>query len=76
MSITPLHRHQLAWLTDAGCNFSGWSLTAATGISFDGLTLCGEGVDPQGLREAWIATVPSPAGAGLGYCQGTQTLNT
>jgi hypothetical protein len=49
------------WLTDAGDSFSGWSLTAATGISYDGSVLCGEGIDPQGNREAWIATVPSPA---------------
>jgi uncharacterized membrane protein len=54
------------WLTDAGANFSGWSLTAATGISYDGSVLCGEGIDPQGNREAWIATVPAPAAPILG----------
>jgi uncharacterized membrane protein len=56
-------RHLTDVLTAAGCNFSGWSITGATGISYDGTVLCGEGIDPQGNREAWIATVPSPGAA-------------
>jgi hypothetical protein len=50
-------------LTAAGCNFSGWSITGATGISYDGTVLCGEGIDPNGQREAWVATVPAPGAA-------------
>jgi len=47
-------------LAEAGCDFSGWSITAATGLSFDGRVICGEGIDPQGQRQAWVATVPAP----------------
>jgi uncharacterized membrane protein len=47
-------------LSAAGCDFSGWSITGATGISYDGLTLAGEGIDPQGRRQAWIAAIPTP----------------
>jgi probable HAF family extracellular repeat protein len=34
-----------------------WRLSDATGVSDDGRTLCGLGVDPQGLRAAWIAHI-------------------
>ncbi len=50
-------------LSDAGCNFSGWSGLVATGVDFDGNTLCGYGTDPAGLTEAWYATVPTPTSA-------------
>jgi uncharacterized membrane protein len=50
-------------LTSAGCNFSGWSGLIATGIDFDGNTICGYGTDPAGLTEAWYATVPAPTSA-------------
>lgn len=52
-------------LSEAGCDFSGWTITEVTGISFDGKTLCGNGLNPQGQREAWHATVPSPGAGGL-----------
>ncbi len=52
-------------LTEAGCDFSGWTITAATGISFDGRTLCGEGIDPTGHRQGWYATVPAPSATAL-----------
>ncbi len=47
-------------LTDAGCDFSGWSNLIATDVSGNGLALCGYGQNPQGHTEAWYATVPSP----------------
>lgn len=43
--------------------FDDWELTEITGISADGKTLVGNGINPNGDREAWIATVPEPASA-------------
>jgi len=37
----------------------GWFLIAATGISDDGRTIVGWGVN-QGYDEAWIARIPEP----------------
>ena len=34
---------------------TGWTLIVATGISGDGLTISGYGINPSGDREAWIA---------------------
>ena len=30
-------------------------------ISADGMTIVGSGTNPDGLREAWVATIPEPA---------------
>ena len=49
-------------------NLTGWTLYA-DGISADGLTIVGSGVNPSGETEAWAATIPEPASAllfGLG----------
>ena len=43
-------------LTLDGINMTGWTLEPATGISADGTTIVGKGVDPSGASEAWIAT--------------------
>ncbi len=51
-------------LTNAGCNFSGWSSVFATDISFDGRALCGYGTNPTGQTEAWYATIPAPSSVG------------
>lgn len=45
----------------AGLNLDGWFLTTATGISADGLTYAGTGINPLGQTEAWIATIPAPS---------------
>ncbi len=39
----------------------GWALRSATGISADGTTIVGFGINPAGNPEAWIATIPEPA---------------
>ena len=58
------------FLPTLGIDLTGWTLTEATGISADGLTIVGNGVNPDGRIEAWIAVIPEPAampllGAGL-----------
>ena len=44
-----------------GLNLAGWQLTEAMGVSADGLTITGTGINPNGNTEAWIAHVPEPA---------------
>ncbi|MFM7711813.1 MAG: PEP-CTERM sorting domain-containing protein, partial [Microcystis sp.] len=60
---------------DYGLNLTGWTLTEATGISADGLTIVGTGLNPSGNPEPWIArlnpqnnpSVPEPSSIlGLG----------
>jgi uncharacterized membrane protein len=46
-------------------NLKGWQLTLAMGISADGKTIVGEGFNPQGQYEGWIATLN---GSGTGPC--------
>jgi probable HAF family extracellular repeat protein len=48
-------------LTDCGLDLTGWTLKVARDVSADGSTIVGYGTNPQGQREAWIATVPEPA---------------
>ena len=50
-----------------GSELTGWTLTEATAITADGNTIVGNGVDPQGQDEGWIAnlsTLPPPSSAG------------
>jgi probable HAF family extracellular repeat protein len=50
-------------LLDAGVtNVAGWTLTAAYGISSDGLVVCGTGINPAGQTEGWVATLPAAGG--------------
>jgi probable HAF family extracellular repeat protein len=50
-------------LTDAGLDLTGWKLTDVAGISADGTTIAGTGLNPAGRAEAWVAVVvPEPAG--------------
>jgi uncharacterized membrane protein len=46
---------------------NGWTLTAARGVSGDGTVVVGEGVNPLGDTEGWIAVmVPEPGAAAAG----------
>ena len=47
-------------LEDLGLDLSGWRLSNARGISDDGLTIVGNGTNPSGVTEAWIAIIPEP----------------
>ena len=38
----------------------GWHLVAAAGVSADGRTVVGYGIDPSGQTQAFAATVPEP----------------
>lgn len=46
---------------ECGLNLGGWILNSAHGVSEDGLTLVGWGINPAGQQEAWMATIPEPA---------------
>ena len=46
--------------TDYGLNLTGWQLCRATGLSFDGNTVVGYGLNPSGNTEAWIANLAAP----------------
>lgn len=48
-------------LTAKGLNLTGWILREARGISADGLTITGYGVNPQGQNEAYVAYLGSAA---------------
>ncbi len=46
---------------DFGLDLTGWTLSIANGISVNGLTIVGQGTNPNGNTEARIAVVPEPA---------------
>jgi uncharacterized membrane protein len=46
----------------------GWRLASAEGISADGRTLVGTGVDPDGHNQAWVATLPASLVCQPGQC--------
>jgi uncharacterized membrane protein len=67
-----------SYLTSHGADLTGWTLTNATGISADGLTIVGNGLNADGEVEGWVArlspaAVPEPSSvvmAGLGLLGG------
>jgi probable HAF family extracellular repeat protein len=55
-------------LTAQGVDLTGWMLTNATAISADGTTVVGNGINPRGQSEAWLANitaVPEPSATAL-----------
>jgi probable HAF family extracellular repeat protein len=52
-------------LESYGVVTNGWTLSQATDVSHDGLTIVGYGINPDGNKEAWIATIPEPATLGV-----------
>ncbi len=47
-------------------NLAGWTLSTARGISVDGQTIVGDGINPAGQMEAWrVIGVPEPASIAL-----------
>ncbi|MHC4475656.1 MAG: PEP-CTERM sorting domain-containing protein [Planctomycetota bacterium] len=45
---------------DYGLNLTGWRLESVTGMAADNTTFVGYGINPDGHREAWLATIPGP----------------
>ena len=52
-------------ISDLGLNLSGWRLRTATGISADGLTIVGMGLDPSYRSGCWIVQLPEPTSISL-----------
>jgi uncharacterized membrane protein len=50
---------------ELGLDLTGWTLASAVGISDDGLTILGNGINPDGESEAWIAVLPSSLAVGI-----------
>jgi uncharacterized membrane protein len=46
-------------------SLAGWTLFSATGVSTNGRTIVGYGLDPAGKLEGWVAIVPEPTSAQL-----------
>src|SRR5205814_1854459 len=44
-------------LAAQGADLTGWTLERAFGVSGDGRTIVGDGKNPSGNSEAWIATL-------------------
>jgi probable HAF family extracellular repeat protein len=42
-------------------DLAGWTLYEASAISDDGFTIVGNGINPDGYIEGWMATIPEPA---------------
>ena len=53
---------------------SGWNLLSVIDVSGDGQTFIGDGINPDGFYEGWIATVPEPTTFVLGWFGATLVL--
>ena len=47
--------------TGYGFDLTGWTLNRARAVSDDGNVIVGEGINPAGQIEGWIATIPEPS---------------
>ena len=52
-------------VNDYGLDLTGWTLRPAQGISADGTTIVGWGINPAGQTEAWRAVIPEPSSLSL-----------
>lgn len=48
---------------DYGLNLTGWTIGRVNSISADGTVLTGDGADPRGVFQGWVAVIPSPSTA-------------
>lgn len=48
-------------VSDYGFDLTGWSLNDALGVSADGRTIVGQGLNPDEQPESWIAVLPEPS---------------
>ncbi len=46
--------------SDLGLDLTGWQLEQAFDVSADGRTIVGTGINPNGIGEAFIVTIPEP----------------
>jgi hypothetical protein len=51
---------RLADVLSGTASLANWTLGPARGVSADGNTIVGTGVDPDGHTEAWLARLPEP----------------
>jgi probable HAF family extracellular repeat protein len=61
-------------IANGTAGLTGWTLIEAHGISANGRTMVGFGRNPDGIAEAWIATVPEPSTIGLAACAAVALL--
>lgn len=54
-ATTGMRRLQDVLSIDLGLNTTGWAIQFALGVSADGRTIVGAGVNPCGVQEGWIA---------------------
>jgi uncharacterized membrane protein len=45
-------------LQELDVDLTGWKLGAASGVSADGSVIVGDGINPEGDWEAWVAVIP------------------
>lgn len=57
------------WLTiNYGLDLTGWELCCGHSFSLDGKTLAGDGYNPDGDMEGWVAVIPEPLPCALLGC--------
>jgi probable HAF family extracellular repeat protein len=54
---------------------TGWTLSQATGISADGHSIVGYGINPNGEPEAWLARFPAPCYVNCDHSTAQPVLN-